>query len=374
MSTTVEPGSHQPRDCSAAAQAIKKLQEQMRQANRRAKAATANPSQEVTAETTRTLDPPDGTFDERELAHALEAYPQITKVHTACSTIPLPGKDDFLRLVDAIQVHGCLEPALIDAKGRLLDGRSRIVAAYRLGQKIKLQRTKQSPMAIAVSNFARRNLSKSQIAVLAVDLLPAAKEEAKKRQVASLKRGSKQVASETENPTRGKATELIAKQAGVSARLIEKAVQLDPGSRAKVLAGELKVGAAAKAQDLGTDTEATPTKGRRRDSPAKKPASDAVAECGTARKDPSRQGVSAQGFRIAYQSPRLKLIVHRDSCLEAVLLKRPDGLWAVQLPAQNNTDTGYEQGKAAKRAKRLLRDAAAGPGLNRNSRPGAAKT
>lgn len=98
-------------------------------------------------------------------------------VHPAAELFPLMQGADFDAFVEDIRVNGQQEPVVLDADGRLLDGRNRARACTSLGLRITTRRYDgDDPMQFVIShNLHRRHLTDSQRAMIAAELatLPA---------------------------------------------------------------------------------------------------------------------------------------------------------------------------------------------------------
>lgn len=107
------------------------------------------------------------------------------KCHSAATALPDMGDDEYKSLRDDIASHGLLVPIeLLD--GKIIDGRHRFKACKELKIEpsfVDVKLNGQSAAEYVWSlNGARRHLSASQRAAVAVDLLPDLKKEAKERQ------------------------------------------------------------------------------------------------------------------------------------------------------------------------------------------------
>jgi hypothetical protein len=111
--------------------------------------------------------------------------------HEYANLFPLLEGDDFDALVASIREFGLHEPIWL-YEGKILDGRNRYLACLEAGVEPKFQQYEgNDPLGFSVmKNTHRRNLSPSQRACIAVDLLPKLEEEARKRQLSKLKQFS----------------------------------------------------------------------------------------------------------------------------------------------------------------------------------------
>jgi hypothetical protein len=106
------------------------------------------------------------------------------EIHPAAALFPLIEGEAFDELVADIKVNGLREACWLNADGVLLDGRNRIRACQAAGVKPSFRQfSGEDEVGFIVSlNLKRRQLSKSQAAMLAVDILPMYEAESKKRQ------------------------------------------------------------------------------------------------------------------------------------------------------------------------------------------------
>lgn len=119
-----------------------------------------------------------------KITDVLRAYSEIEAVHEACDSIPCIKQGDFDRLVGSIEADGVLTPVLIDAKGQLLDGRSRLCALHVLNRKLSKEMIETSTVdawTVAKTNIARRHLTDTQRLLQAVDQLAIERREAAQR-------------------------------------------------------------------------------------------------------------------------------------------------------------------------------------------------
>lgn len=140
-------------------------------------------------------------------------------------------------LVSSIIEHGLLTPVVI-WEGKLLDGRNRtraIAAALPFVENDSWPVTEffgteyEAVQHITALNISRRHMTKSQIALQGVLLLPYEREQAKQRQLASLKQNASSegklnaLTDGSEQKLKGKAVELVASKIGVSTTLLRTA-------------------------------------------------------------------------------------------------------------------------------------------------------
>ena len=120
------------------------------------------------------------------ITEILQHYPEITGIHPAADLFPMVEGDELRELCADIKERGLQQPIVICRDGMLLDGRNRLVACHRTGQRIALKRYEGSdPVQFSLSaNLYRRHLSMSQrnmTGALAEDLLASLREQARER-------------------------------------------------------------------------------------------------------------------------------------------------------------------------------------------------
>lgn len=115
---------------------------------------------------------------------------QRFEVHPIAELIPPMSEGEYAELKADLAANGQQE-AITLYENKILDGRHRARALGELGIRPLTRRYKgDTPLVHVVSlNVHRRSLSPSQRAALAVDLLPALEEEARRRQLSGLKQG-----------------------------------------------------------------------------------------------------------------------------------------------------------------------------------------
>ena len=171
--------------------------------------------------------------------------------HPACSLFPLLEKDQLWALADDIKANGLLEPVVMH-KGQVLEGRNRLRACRMACVEPRFVEWdgKGSPVEFVISkNLARRHLTSSQKAAIAVTLLPMLEAEARERQRAG-KRLAKKLA---EVPVNGKASQIAARLTRTNSRYVElvKSIQdKSPEIVRKIRDGVVKVPEAAELAEM----------------------------------------------------------------------------------------------------------------------------
>ena len=156
------------------------------------------------------------------------------EIHPAAALFPLIEGEAFDELVADIKVNGLREACWLNADGVLLDGRNRIRACQAAGVKPTFRQfSGLDEVGFIVSlNLKRRQLSKSQAAMLAVDILPMYEEEAKSRKARAGQeygKGQPKVVALVPQPNRAplpKARDNAAAAAGVSGRAVGQAKRI----------------------------------------------------------------------------------------------------------------------------------------------------
>lgn len=154
-------------------------------------------------------------------------------IHPAAELFPLIEGEAFDELVADIKANGLREAAWLNRDGVLLDGRNRIRACQKAGVKPDFRQFNGSDEVgfIVSLNLKRRQLSKSQAAMLAVDILPMYEAEAKQRKVQSGQehhRGQGKVGAPVHQPLprAPRAADHAASATGVSGRAVGQAKRI----------------------------------------------------------------------------------------------------------------------------------------------------
>jgi len=141
---------------------------------------------------------------------------KIMKIHPVAELFPMLSSSELNELAESIKKEGLLNPCVMKGD-TLLDGRNRIAACRLAGVAPRfVEYTGNSPVAFIIgANLARRHLDKGQKIALALEIEPHFAEEARKRQLATLKRGD--VLPDVEKvPQREKSRDQAAAAVGVS--------------------------------------------------------------------------------------------------------------------------------------------------------------
>ncbi len=182
----------------------------------------------------------------------------MRKFHPAADLFPLLRGEAFQKLVEDIRKNGLLEPILLDAEGRILDGRNRYRACLEAGVEPRFVdwECQGSEAEFSLSrNLHRRHLNESQRALVAARL-------AKLMEIEAVKRKGRQREENLANlpgSRRGESREKAAAMVNVSPRLIGHAIKLlrDAGEEliAAVESGGLAVSTAAMLAALPRDEQ-----------------------------------------------------------------------------------------------------------------------
>jgi len=155
------------------------------------------------------------------------------EIHPAAALFPLIEGEAFDELVADIKVNGLREACWLNADGVLLDGRNRMRACQAAGVKPSFRQfSGEDEVGFIVSlNLKRRQLSKSQAAMLAVDILPMYEEEASRRKVQAGRehgRGQQKLGAPVHQPMprAPRAADNAATAAGVSGRAVGQAKRI----------------------------------------------------------------------------------------------------------------------------------------------------
>lgn len=145
--------------------------------------------------------------------------------------LPKMSEEEFAELKASIQAEGQHYAIIVNEDLEVLDGHHRYRACVELGIEPDFEVRKFDDKLIEKkfvieANLRRRHLNNFQLVELAVPLLEIEKALAKKRQSKGGKNGQETSTGlepdDTESEYKGKATEIVAKKAGVSTRTFER--------------------------------------------------------------------------------------------------------------------------------------------------------
>lgn len=138
-----------------------------------------------------------GGGEKRELFVSVE---EVVKIHQLAYLFPEMQPGEFAELKADIKANGLLEP-IITYQDEIIDGRHRFKACEELGIEPRFEAYEgDSPASFVVSkNLMRRQLTSSQKAAVAVDMLPFFEEEARKRMQAGVELDPTQKIAEGES-------------------------------------------------------------------------------------------------------------------------------------------------------------------------------
>ncbi len=148
--------------------------------------------------------------------------PSNFKYHPACELFPSLSDEELRSLADDIKENGLLEPIVVH-KDEILDGRNRFQACEVAGvdPQFIAWDGEGSPTQFVISkNLQRRNLTASQRAAIAFELLPLLEAEAKERQ--RLSRGKGVKGAKDPSTSTGKSSEHAAEVTGCSSTSVEQ--------------------------------------------------------------------------------------------------------------------------------------------------------
>jgi N6-adenosine-specific RNA methylase IME4 len=145
--------------------------------------------------------------------------------HKYADIFPLMNGAEFDELVEDIRNNGLLEDIMI-YEGAILDGRNRYNACAKAEvEPIWDEYTGDDPLGYVISkNLHRRHLTGDQLCIVSEKAYEIRSIDAKERQLSTLKKGDKIPDSATlRERDKGKTSEFVAKEFGISPRKIEQA-------------------------------------------------------------------------------------------------------------------------------------------------------
>jgi N6-adenosine-specific RNA methylase IME4/ParB-like chromosome segregation protein Spo0J len=174
--------------------------------------------------------------------------------HELDRLVPPLAAGEFRLLVADIGERGVQEPLQVSAAGVVLDGRSRLAAAVRLGLAavpVRIAAPVDEAEFVVLAALRRRQLTPSQRAALALELedYQAAACRAERRRRANLRRGPEVAPVPLREPSGGKSRAVAAALANVGERTVQdaKAVRdADPELFEQIKAGSVVAKAAAR--------------------------------------------------------------------------------------------------------------------------------
>lgn len=185
--------------------------------------------------------------------------------HPAAELFPLLTGAEFDSFKADIEKNGLLEPIWL-CEGKILDGRNRYRACSELGIEPAFRAYEgESPVAFAWSvNGVRRNLSKSQRAAIAAEMLPQLEAEARRRQATSTGGSHPQLAPiSAEAGLSDESAVTAGKQVGVGKSMVRIAKQVkhaDPALFEQVKNGEVLLADARRKVKNGAEIPKKPKK------------------------------------------------------------------------------------------------------------------
>ncbi|MCP4542451.1 MAG: hypothetical protein GY832_35455 [Chloroflexi bacterium] len=189
----------------------------------------------------------------------------VIEFHEIANIFPLMQAEEYAALKADIEVHGLRETIWLHPDGRIIDGRNRYRACTETGvtPRFRTWDGQGSLVAFVVSlNLHRRHLSSGQRAVLAVEVLPMLEDEARKRQLATLKWGNESPVQELfpEREDQGQARDHAADLTGTNPRYVSDAKKLKqtaPDVFSKVVSGTVSLPEAKKLSRLPEQVQLT---------------------------------------------------------------------------------------------------------------------
>lgn len=161
------------------------------------------------------------------------------QVHEYAKFFPLMEGEEFDALVRDIKVHGLLEPIIL-YHDQILDGRNRYRACQKAGVSPRFEKYSGNGVLdyVVSKNVTRRHLSKDQLGIIALDMLPAYEREASERQKADARLGTKRAGrASTAMP---KSREQVGKALGISEGVVQRVKRV--AKEAPELIDEIRAG------------------------------------------------------------------------------------------------------------------------------------
>lgn len=189
--------------------------------------------------------------------------------HEVATIFPMMSDDDFSALRDDIKANGLRQP-ITTWRGKIVDGRNRYRACKELGivpHTVEWDGRGSLTQYVVSLNLARRHLTASQKAAVAVDMLPMLEEEAAQRRNSTLKQNAtvSQKIDERAEAEAGRASDRAAQLVGTNRQYVSDAKRLHseaPALFEKVKAGELSITQAKREHRKDTAKPAPQVAGR----------------------------------------------------------------------------------------------------------------
>ncbi|MCS7466543.1 hypothetical protein NZK35_07795 [Stieleria sp. ICT_E10.1] len=116
------------------------------------------------------------------------------EIHSAANLVPMMDLDEMNDLEESISQDGLKEP-IVMLDGKVLDGRNRLCACLNVGVEPKFNQLNSDDVPdpvefVLIKNLIRRHLSKSQLSMIAAEIVKVEAILAKERQIEAGKRGN----------------------------------------------------------------------------------------------------------------------------------------------------------------------------------------
>ena len=196
-------------------------------------------------------------------------------IHPVAKLFPMLSESELREMASSIKKEGLINPCVRQGEV-LLDGRNRMAACDIAGVEPRfVEYDGDSPVSFIIgANLKRRHLEQGQKIALAIEIEPHFAEEAKKRQLKTLKKGASSVVENVPQREQARSRDQAAKTVGISGKSVSQAKaikQADPERFEKVIAGKLSLAKATKEvkaeqdkRDLA-DAQKTITEEKRKD-------------------------------------------------------------------------------------------------------------
>lgn len=196
------------------------------------------------------------------------------KFHPISELLPSMSDAELSNLTSDVKEHGLHHPIVV-YEGQILDGRHRFKACAASGVApmfIEFNGDDAGAVALVTSaNLARRQLTKSQLALAGAKLKAWHAVRAKERQLAGLKKGAAPVVADSPEREEGRARDQAARAVGVGGKLIDQAESVMRKAAPEVMAlvetGAMAINEAVKVSEFSIGTQrriaSRPTKSAR---------------------------------------------------------------------------------------------------------------